>query len=170
MALTQAQQDRITALTAAKDRATADYNAAVQNYNNKHNAAESCQAARDQYSLGPKKNQACHIDTLASLHAEEQAAERDRNTKQSIMQNAEKALADALKEIDAANQLGAAALQTDASFVLQSQAQQQQAAAQNADNERKLVAQKSTWYIVAGIIVVVVVIGGIIVYKKYFKK
>lgn len=169
MALTQAQQERINTLSAAKDAAQTAYNNAVAAYTAKWNEAQACQRARDAKSTGIGKNQACHIDTLSRLNSETYQRENDRNTKKTILDQATAALDSAMREVQAETDLGQAALLTDPKFVLQAQQQATQANTAKAESDAKLFAQKTTWYLIAGVVFIAIVIFGIVIYKRYNK-
>lgn len=119
--LTDQQTAQINAAQAAVLQATNAYNAAVQVAADAGNKANECKAKRDAESLGWKKNNACHIDTLGQLVAAWAAAGVDRDNKGQIMNTAKSALDNLMKSIGDSNTVAQQALLNDPNFNLQTQ-------------------------------------------------
>lgn len=67
--MTAQQQATLDAALKAYNDALNKEQTAYQTYMSYRTQALDCKAKRDQYSFGPKKNDACHIDTLTTLNA-----------------------------------------------------------------------------------------------------
>jgi hypothetical protein len=81
MGFTPEQQTLLDNAKTQWQNAQVDYDNAIQLTINAQNAAQACQSARDQFTLGNKKNDACHIDTLGALNGQWAAKARDRDAK-----------------------------------------------------------------------------------------
>lgn len=151
--LAQAQTEYTAAVTA--------YNSAISALNDARAAAQNCQNARDQYSLGWKKNNACHIDTLSSLNNAWRQAEQLVATRREAMNQAAAKVENIQKQIDAGIAQDVATLQTDPKFNLQSQqiaanaAATTHAAAIKAANEKALAEAKQKRNFVIAIVALV---------------
>lgn len=172
--MTADQQKRLDEALGAYNKALNAEQTALNNYNNLANAALACQKARDQYSFGPKKNDACHIDTLTSLKSQRDVAQQVYLKAVAYSASNKAAYEKVKAEIYSASQQ---AIATNPDLVLNQQnvtnqqtlnaqtlaAQQaieaKRIAAEAADNEAKRKSQQKTiFYVGGGILAVAVII------------
>ena len=116
MALTAEQINNINDLQSKLNKATENLNAAIAARDAARTAAKNCQSARDAKTGGYNKNKACHIDTLNKLNNDWGNAEQTVSSMQSVFNTAKKNLEDYMNLIEEQNKASADALMGDAAF------------------------------------------------------
>jgi len=157
--MTIQQQATLDAALKAYNDALNKQQTAYQTYMSYRTQALDCKAKRDQYSFGPKKNDACHIDTLSSLNAK-WAEWESKYAEATKVTAAAKAVYEKVKaEVYSASQQALATnpdIQiTQQTLASQEKIEQEKILAQQSQSKER---QKTALYIGGGILFVAVII------------
>jgi len=167
--MTASEQQKLDAALATYNSFLTKEQTALSNFYAWRTKALNCQALRDQYSFGPKKNDACHIDDLNEYKLQWGLAETALSSAQAQTKVA-KAAYDTIKaEVFASS---SQSLATNPDVVIaqgQSEIELQKIETENAaakiENEAKRKSQqKIVIFVIVGVVVIVL---GIVLFKKF---